>query len=477
MGYIQQSDVKKIYAYLTQLGKEKIISGNTTDFQVTHFSLHDEDINYIIASKISGTTYNIPKSGFIPNITGDDNICLPNISDATFLEKNMLVGIIEPPQPPNQTVITATIVGTCSTDGESFQINVTNAQGGTGQGYYWYVKTDVITFPSATATLIESTILSTSTSDDYQVGTPKSFNATFKFTDTYLPREADSYNYTVYVGDSSGTEVELQKFTDINCSKRKYGWVGYIQDVNADYIPLNLITEDNLFSGDIPAMPEQKYGFAAFVIDNGNRRRDLNIIDSDLSLFYFNNFSLIQKTFIQDGCGYNTRSATENVLINFNATRTIESTNILAGNGQSSEGVKIDGVIIRSQTDGLNAWKDSTQNTLVPQSIYGNTSYVWYTGNFDALHPTVKPFSDMGLNGFQIQYVEVAPKYDVLYPGSNPIGSYSLRRTSAIYTIGYDGILSPEFKFFPTQIGSTPVAFGNTSQFDVSWNVYTNKPC
>jgi hypothetical protein len=479
MGYIQQSDTKKIYAYLTQLGKEKIISGDTTDFQVQYFSLHDEDINYIIASKISGTTYNIPKSGFIPDITGDDNICLPNISDATFLEKNMLVGIVQPPipQPPNPTVITATIVGTCSTDGESFQISVTNANGGTGQGYYWYVKTDVITFPSATATLIESTILSTSISDDYQVGTPKSFNATFKFTDTYLPREADSYNYTVYVGDSSGTEVELQKFTDINCSKRKYGWVAYIQDVNADYVPLTLITDDNLFSGDIPGMPEQKYGFAAFVIDNGNRRKDLNINDSDLALFYFNNYSLIQKTFIQDGCQFNTRAATENVLINFNATRTIESTNIGAGNGQSSEGVRLNGVIIRSQTDGLNAWKDSTQNSLVPSSIYGNASYVWYTGNFDALHPTVKPFSDMGLNGFQIQYVEVAPKYDVLYPGVNPIGSYFFRRTSAVYTIGYDGTLSPEFKFFPTQIGSTPVAFGNTSQFDVSWNVFTNKPC
>ena len=49
MGYIQQSNTKKIYAYLTQLGKEKIISGDTIDFQVKYFSLHDEDINYIIA--------------------------------------------------------------------------------------------------------------------------------------------------------------------------------------------------------------------------------------------------------------------------------------------------------------------------------------------------------------------------------------------------------------------------------------------
>jgi hypothetical protein len=99
MGYIQQSDTKKIYAYLTQLGKEKIISGDTIDFQIKYFSLHDDDINYGVASKTSGLTYNIPKSGFIPNITGDNNLCLPNISDATFLKANILfdeIIILEP---------------------------------------------------------------------------------------------------------------------------------------------------------------------------------------------------------------------------------------------------------------------------------------------------------------------------------------------------------------------------------------------
>ena len=475
MGYIQQSDVKKIYAYLTQTGKEKIISGDTIDFQVKYFSLHDEDINYIIASKTSGTTYNIPKSGFIPNITGDDNICLPNISDATFLDKNKLVGIIQQAQP--SASFTGVCNGTCSTDGETFEITVTNVNGGTGQGYYWYVKTDVISFPTATAGLIEAIVLSSTTSDDYQVGTPKSFKATFKFSDTYLPREADSYNFTVYLGDSSGTEIELQKFTDINCSKRNYGWLIYGQDINSDYQPLNLITEDNLFSGDILGMPEQKYGFAAFVIDNGNRRRDLNIIDSDLTLYYFNNFSLVRNIFYTQNCQYNTRPVTDTVLIDFNATRSIESNNVSAGNGQSSESIRINGTIVRSQTDGPIAWRNSTENSLVPQSIYNNASYTWYTGNFDALHPTVKPFSDMGLNGFQIQYVEIAPKYDILYPGSNSVGAYFLRRTIATYRIGYDGLSSPEFKYLPNEIGSSPVISTNASELEVSWNVYTNKPC
>jgi hypothetical protein len=130
MGYIQQSDVKKIYAYLTQLGKEKIISGDTIDFQVKYFSLHDDDINYIIASKLSGTTYNIPKSGFIPNITGDDNICLPAISDATFLEKNKLFDItsttleVKYKITPNKTVI-------YENDVVTFTIETENVDNGT----------------------------------------------------------------------------------------------------------------------------------------------------------------------------------------------------------------------------------------------------------------------------------------------------------------------------------------------------------
>jgi len=37
MGYISQSNTKKIHAYLTQTGKEKLITGNTTDFQVNIF--------------------------------------------------------------------------------------------------------------------------------------------------------------------------------------------------------------------------------------------------------------------------------------------------------------------------------------------------------------------------------------------------------------------------------------------------------
>lgn len=478
MGYIQQSNTKKIYAYLTQLGKEKIISGDTIDFQVQYFSLHDEDINYIIASKTNGTTYNIPKSGFIPDITGDSDICLPAISDATFLEKNKLVGIIEPPQPP-QGNISATVQGTCSTDGETFQINVTNAQGGTGQGYYWYVKIDEISFPTATSTLAEVVVIKSSQSDDYQVNVPKSFKATFKFSDEYKLRESDSYNYTVYVGDSSGTEVELQKFTDINCSKRIYGFVQYSRE-NWSNDP-NQITEaflEDYNDGDIyAAFP--KYSFAAFVIDNGNRRRDLNITQNDIdnNFFFLDNYAAERNPSFGITCPwYPTPSSfqgglTDGFYINFKGT----GTNFQQALGIYSNPVFIPGVIIKAsnptnsqlsnyQEGGPNAWFDNAYY-LLPAGLNNPASSPQFTNiDFDPLHPTVKLFNDMtGLDSFTIRHLEICIKLDYSIANAsagNP--PYQTRTINFIYKLYKLGLGVPEFIYNPSQIGS-PIFANNTN--------------
>jgi hypothetical protein len=132
MGYIQQSNTKKIYAYLTQTGKEKIITGETKDFLIKYFTLHDEDINYKIGSKKSGTTYNVPKSGFIPDITGDYNLCLPNISDATFLEKNMLIYEIQV-----QPIYSITPDKTNVFETESVTYTITTQNVADGTVLYW----------------------------------------------------------------------------------------------------------------------------------------------------------------------------------------------------------------------------------------------------------------------------------------------------------------------------------------------------
>lgn len=78
MGFVAESNNKKIYAYLTEKGKINVLTGDTIDFEVKYFSLHDNDVNYYISSKKSNNIYNALPSGFIPDITGDDNICAPN---------------------------------------------------------------------------------------------------------------------------------------------------------------------------------------------------------------------------------------------------------------------------------------------------------------------------------------------------------------------------------------------------------------
>lgn len=474
MGFIQQSTTKKIYAYLTQFAREKILNGDEVDFTVKYFSLHDSDVNYKISSNLVNNSYNALPSGFIPDITGDNQGCLFSIANGIELN-NSLGGFVQPPQPVS---LIGTVEGSCIIDDTKFEINVINIQGGTNQGFYWYVKTDVISFPTATSPIEDAIILSSTVSNNYTVGTPQSFNATFNFTDTYLPREADSYNFTVYAGDSSGIEVEIQKFTDINCSKRTYGWVQYTQDINSDYQALNLITPQQLNSnGGIPYISNNKYGFALFVIDNGNRRKDLNITDEDLSIdnpselyYVFNDYLILENIYIQNNKPWNVDADKQVVRIPFNDTRDVESVT-----GEHSESVLINGVIARSQTE---SWQDYTQDSLVPSLIYNNSlqPYVWYTGNFDALHPTVKPFSNMVLDGFKISYVEIAPKYDPdnvpSWPPTGPVGTASYQYTSAKYKITQNGFPNPNVVLNPPEIGGSFVASGGISEeLDFSWSI------
>lgn len=483
MGYIQQSATKKLYAYLTQKGREKIITGDTIDFQIKYFSLHDDDINYKIASKlITAATYNTLKSGFIPDITGDIDNCLPVISDAINLERNQLVGVIQVPQLGD---LTATTVGTCSTDGKSFNITVSNLKGAKTQQPYWYVKTQVISFPTATATLQEAIVLSTLTSNNFtDFNAPKPFKATFNFSDTYLPRKADSYNYTVYLVDGA-SEIEIGKFTDINCSKRIFGLTTYAQAVTSDYLNDLILLDDVLYYGDniVDNTPINKVGIAAFVIDNGNRRRDLNITDQDLTLSIFTNTPLLKYINHDQNCQYNTEPATlktvgANVYINFNAQRTIESSNVTQTNGQNSESIRLNGIIIRTEAEGPNAWKSVVESSLVPTNL---PQYVWYTGSFDMLHPTVEPFSNMGINGFQIQYMELAPKRNPNLPLLPCVGNITTcqdKITDGVYTLGFDGTPPTNFIAYPPQLGNQDyIPYPTGNDIIIEWGVFTNLPC
>jgi len=84
MGFIPQVSTKTLYAYLTPLGRQFILDGDKEDFQVAFFSLHDDDVNYFISSNISSSTsYYTLQSGFIPDITGDNDSCIKSIAQGT----------------------------------------------------------------------------------------------------------------------------------------------------------------------------------------------------------------------------------------------------------------------------------------------------------------------------------------------------------------------------------------------------------
>lgn len=96
MGFVTSSSTIQLYAYITQYARDRIINGDINEFTVTHFSLHDDDINYKIASKeiatdaTGGTIYNLVSSGFIPDITGDIDNCVKSLAKGVAIKGSFL---------------------------------------------------------------------------------------------------------------------------------------------------------------------------------------------------------------------------------------------------------------------------------------------------------------------------------------------------------------------------------------------------
>lgn len=103
MGFVPSSSTIQLYAYFTEYARERIFNGDVPDFQVTQFSLHDEDVNYRITSNSDGSTNQPLTSGFLPDYTGDNDICIKSNKSFVKLGKNTLTGttaIITPGTPP-----------------------------------------------------------------------------------------------------------------------------------------------------------------------------------------------------------------------------------------------------------------------------------------------------------------------------------------------------------------------------------------
>ena len=98
MGFVPSSSTIQLYAYFTEYARERIFNGEVPDFQVRHFSLHDDDIDYQVSKEIIGvdssgnTLYNTLQSGFIPDITGDIDSCVKSNKASIVFGRNMLTG-------------------------------------------------------------------------------------------------------------------------------------------------------------------------------------------------------------------------------------------------------------------------------------------------------------------------------------------------------------------------------------------------
>jgi hypothetical protein len=92
MGFVPSSSTIQLYAYFTDYAREMIFNGDVVDFQIAKFSLHDEDVNYLITSNLDGTTNQPLTSGFLPDYTGDKDICIKSNKSIIVLGKNTLKG-------------------------------------------------------------------------------------------------------------------------------------------------------------------------------------------------------------------------------------------------------------------------------------------------------------------------------------------------------------------------------------------------
>jgi hypothetical protein len=91
MGYVPSSTTQNLYAYLTQKGRENLLFENADAFQIKYFSLHDNDVDYTVASEMINSQYNKLPKGFVPDITGDDDDCIRSIAQAYIVDANSII--------------------------------------------------------------------------------------------------------------------------------------------------------------------------------------------------------------------------------------------------------------------------------------------------------------------------------------------------------------------------------------------------
>ncbi len=81
MGFVPSTPKITLNAYLTQVGREYLITGTTEQATIAYFGLGDSDCNYIISQVEIGDEHNTLTSGYVVDITGDNVGCIKSIAD------------------------------------------------------------------------------------------------------------------------------------------------------------------------------------------------------------------------------------------------------------------------------------------------------------------------------------------------------------------------------------------------------------
>lgn len=82
MGYIASSSTLAVVAYLTQRGRELLLTGTEADITTTQFSLGDSDANYNVAFGLD--------TGFVPDLTGENSGCTISIAQNIGIRSNVI---------------------------------------------------------------------------------------------------------------------------------------------------------------------------------------------------------------------------------------------------------------------------------------------------------------------------------------------------------------------------------------------------
>jgi hypothetical protein len=197
MGFVTSSSTIQLYAYMTQYARERILNGNEEEYKITHFSLHDDDINYKVAKNeigtdaTGGTIYNLVSSGFIPDITGDIDNCVKSLSKGVTIKGSYLTA----PTPSTQQTYTITTDKSSVNKNETVKYTITTQNVPNGN-LYW--ETDSTTSPASTSN-------SNDFSDSVSNGIVQIINGTGSINRTILNNYASSVDKTIVLRLRSGS--------------------------------------------------------------------------------------------------------------------------------------------------------------------------------------------------------------------------------------------------------------------------------